>query len=123
MEKNFEPVLSEEQMAAYLDGMLSTEESNMVEEIISSNPDMEEIQDTIDSIDSLYIYEYDYEIPIECMADEFSLPEVDNYYTQDEYDEMEQQDQTEFQEDNFDEFQEDRYDFYLNFDDDTDLII
>lgn len=75
----FEPVLSEEQMAAYLDGMLSPEESNMVEEIIASTPEMEEILETIDSVDSAYIYEADEEIPIECFADDFSLPDMDYY--------------------------------------------
>ncbi len=70
----FEPILSEEQMAAYLDGMLSTEESNMVEELIDSNPEMVEIRDAIDSVDLTYLYEPNEEIPIECMADDFSLP-------------------------------------------------
>ena len=94
----FEPVLSEEQMAAYLDGMLSTEENNMVEEIIESSPEMMEIQDVMDSVDSAYIYETHEEIPIECMADDFSLPDVgynyhtddssdtDNYFDDEEYD-------------------------------------
>lgn len=94
----FEPVLSEEQMAAYLDGMLSTEENNMVEEMIESSPEMMEIQDVMDSVDSAYIYETHEEIPIECMADDFSLPDVgynyhtddssdtDNYFDDEEYD-------------------------------------
>ena len=72
----FEPVLSEEQLAAYLDGMLSAEENNMVEELISSCPEMAEIQDAIDSVDATYLYESDDEIPIECMADDFSLPDI-----------------------------------------------
>ena len=73
----FEPVLSEEQMAAYLDGMLSTEESNMVEELIESCPEMKEIQNAIDSVDSLFVFETNEEIPIECLADDFSLPSID----------------------------------------------
>lgn len=84
----FEPVLSEEQMAAYLDGMLSAEDCNMVEELIDSDPEMVEIQDAIDSVDTTYLYESDDEIPIECMADDFSLPDMgyvnsrntDSYY-------------------------------------------
>jgi len=72
----FEPVLSEEQMAAYLDGMLSTEESNMVEELIDSNPEMVEIQDAIDSVDNTFLYVTNDEIPIECLADDFSLPDI-----------------------------------------------
>lgn len=82
MANYFEPVLSEEQMAAYLDGMLSIEESNMVEELISSSPEMEEIHDTIDTIDSTYINEPQNEVPIECMADDFILPEVGVEYNQ-----------------------------------------
>lgn len=76
MGNNFEPVLSEEQMAAYLDGMLSTEESNMVEELIDSNPEMVEIQEAIDSVDTAYLYVTNDEIPIECLADDFSLPDI-----------------------------------------------
>ena len=72
----FEPVLSEEQLAAYLDGMLSAEENNMVEKLISSSPEMAEIQDAIDSVDATYLYESDDDIPIECMADDFSLPDM-----------------------------------------------
>lgn len=80
----FEPVLSEEQMAAYLDGMLSTEENSMVEDIIETSPEMMEIQDAMDSIDSTYIYEVNEEIPIECMADHFLLPDVGyDYHTED----------------------------------------
>lgn len=71
------PVLSEEQMAAYLDGMLSTEDNNMVEELIDASPEMDEIRDVIDSVDYNYIYECDNEVPIECMADDFTLPAVD----------------------------------------------
>lgn len=82
MANYFEPILSEEQMAAYLDGMLSIEESNMVEELISSVPEMEEIRDTIDFIDSTYINESENEVPIECMADDFILPEVNAEYSQ-----------------------------------------
>lgn len=80
MENYYEPVLSEEQMAIYLDGMLSVEESGMIEEIISSNPIMGELQEAIDTVDSTYIYESDCEIPIECMADDFSLPVVEYGY-------------------------------------------
>lgn len=85
MANYFEPVLSEEQLAAYLDGMLSTEESNMVEEIIASDPEMQEIQDVMDSVDSTYIFDAGEEIPIECLADDFTLPNTDGYGLLDEY--------------------------------------
>ena len=94
-----EQVLTEEQYAAYLDGMLTPEESYMVEEIIASVPGMEEIQDAMDSIDSSYIHEIDNEVPIECLADDFVLPSEQLIYGQseqiynaelsDEYDETE----------------------------------
>lgn len=75
-----EPVLTEEQMAAYLDGMLSTDENNMVESLILSYPELQEIQDAMDSVDSTYIYDMDQEIPIECLADDFILPDIDGEY-------------------------------------------
>lgn len=90
MANYFEPVLSEEQMAAYLDGMLSEVESGMVEELIASDPEMEEIIDTFDSVDTAMIYEDDDEIPIECLADNFTLPYMEsgsntyNYYDHDD---------------------------------------
>lgn len=76
MENYFEPLLSEEQMAAYMDGMLSIEDSNMIENLIDSNPEMVEIQDAIDSVDNTYLYVINEEIPIECLADDFSLPNI-----------------------------------------------
>lgn len=76
----FEPVLSEEQLAAYLDGILSTSESNMVEGLISSDPEMQEIQDAIDSVDYTFLYDIDEEVPIECVADDFTLPDVELDY-------------------------------------------
>lgn len=103
----FEPVLSEEQMAAYLDGMLSSDDNNMVEELMASNPEMVEIQDVIDSVDSTYIYETDGEVPIECMADDFSLPDiryeyhhsVDTYETEEYVDNDEYNDNNDYQDD------------------------
>lgn len=79
MENYFKPVLSEEQMAAYLDGMLSTEESAMVEEQIMADPEMQEIQDSIDDVDtSLAAYDETQELPLECLSDNFELPAI-NY--------------------------------------------
>lgn len=98
----FEPVLSEEQMAAYLDGMLSTEESNMVDELIDSNPEMVEIQEAIDSVDSTYLYVVNDEIPIECLADDFSLPYIghgDDHHTIVSYDSDEFNDSDSYNED------------------------
>ena len=66
-------------MAAYLDGMLSTEENYMVEAAISSSPELTELQEVVDSVDSAYVEELDCEIPIECAADDFVLPDVEDY--------------------------------------------
>ena len=106
MENNFEPILSEEQLAAYLDGMLSTEESNMVEAIVDSNPEMIEIQEIIDSVDNAYIYAVDEEVPIELIADNFTLPDISleyNHFDDTEYsedlDSYEENESSEYQED------------------------
>lgn len=77
MENYIEPILSEEQMAAYLDGMLSVEECNMVEQRIESSPELTEIQEIIDVVDIASVYESENEIPIECITDDFVLPEMD----------------------------------------------
>lgn len=86
-------MLSEEQMAAYLDGMLSTEETTYVEQQIDGSPELAEIQDTIDDVDSAYLdFDDDIEeLPLECIADDFQLPTVgtidydDSQPLQDEY--------------------------------------
>lgn len=80
MGKLYNPVLSEEQLAAYLDGMLSAEENEMVENITISDPIMEEIFDVVDDVDTDLIIESDIEIPIECLADDFILPGLDSDY-------------------------------------------
>ena len=77
MERYFDPILSEEQLAAYLDGMMSVEESAMVEDIIAADPELQELQETIDCVDTAYIAGQGEDIPIECMADDFCLPELD----------------------------------------------
>lgn len=69
--------LTEEQMAAYLDGMLSDEQSNMVEELIASDEDLQQIQDALDAVDSTFIgLDPAEDVPLECLADDFVLPEI-----------------------------------------------
>lgn len=119
MENNFEPAISEEQMAAYLDGMLSTEECCVVEEIIYSDSDMKDIMDCLDAVDSMYIYEYDLEIPVEYLTDNFFLSETDDYIPNDDIETS--QDDDECISDGFGDSHEDMD--YLSFDDNTDLII
>ena len=78
MERYFDFSLTEEQMAAYLDGMLDSEESNMVESLIASDPDLQQIEEDLDAIDSTYIaQDPTEELPVEVLADDFSLPEID----------------------------------------------
>lgn len=69
--------LTEEQMAAYLDGMLNAEQSNMVEELIASDEDLQQIQDALDAVDSTFIgLDPAEDVPLECLADDFVLPEI-----------------------------------------------
>lgn len=72
-----EPVLNEEQMAAYLDGMLTDAETQTVELLINDNQVLTDILNAIDAIDAAYIENAGGEAPLECMADDFVLPEVD----------------------------------------------
>lgn len=71
-----ETLLSEEQMAAWLDDMLTDEESKMVEELLSNNTELQELQDAIDAVDITAVYDADEEVPVECLADDFTLPTI-----------------------------------------------
>lgn len=78
MRNVFEPLFSEEQLAAYIDGMLSSEENSAMENMMSDDLEMQEIQDAIDAVDSTYILTEDKTvIPAELMSDDFILPEMD----------------------------------------------
>lgn len=69
--------ISEEKMAAYLDGMLKAEAAMMVGLAIVDNSELLQIQDSIDDVDTLLLTENnDIEIPAECMSDDFELPFV-----------------------------------------------
>lgn len=71
-------ILTEEQMAAYLDGRLSPEEAMQVEQIIATDTGLQDIQATIDDIDNTLITDnYDVEIPAELYSDTFTLPDID----------------------------------------------
>lgn len=72
-------ILTEEQMAAYFDGRLSAEEAMMVELTISNDHDLQEIQDSIDDVDNVYVTENStIEVPLECLSEDFQLPNVDD---------------------------------------------
>lgn len=73
-----EPVLNEEQMAAYFDGMLTDEDSLAIELLTTNSPTLAEILNAIDAVDTAYIENAGGEVPLECMADDFVLPDVDD---------------------------------------------
>jgi len=88
MSNTWIPTLSEEQFAAYLDGMLDTEESSMVEQAIADAPALQEIEDAIDETDYSFIVQDPMEeIPLECLADDFQLPAIgyDDYNSDNSY--------------------------------------
>lgn len=77
MEKAFDLPLTEEQMAAYLDGMLDSEQSSMVEDLIGNDFDLQQIEDAVDAVDAAYLnLDPSDELPLECLADNFVLPEI-----------------------------------------------
>lgn len=77
MPYSIDTTLTEEQMAAYLDGMLSPEEATMVEDAIAGDERLQNIQEAIDDVDETYLVDnYDVEIPEECFADDFELPAI-----------------------------------------------
>lgn len=74
--------LTEEQMAAYLDGMLAPEEVAQVERLIGDNDTLQEIQEAIDDVDDIFLADnYDVEVPSECLEEHFILPDLDAYLT------------------------------------------
>lgn len=80
MDKNFDPALTEEQLAAYLDGMLTDEENVVVENVIDNDEQMQGVMNDIDHTDSAYLnYDQNEDIPLEIMSDDFTLPEVGVY--------------------------------------------
>lgn len=86
MTPHFQTALSEEQMAAYLDGMLSADESCIVESTIDSYPELQEIQEAMDEVDASYIaYDATDEIPVECLSDDFTLPHIGIDYVEEDY--------------------------------------
>lgn len=71
--------LSEEKMAAYLDGMLKAEAAMMVGLAIIDNSELLQIQNSIDDVDATLLTENnDIEIPAECLSEDFELPFVDD---------------------------------------------
>lgn len=69
-------LLTAEQLAAYLDGTLTDDENQIIENLISQDPQLQEITQVIDDVDELYTYAVEEEIPLECFANDFTLPEI-----------------------------------------------
>jgi hypothetical protein len=103
--------LTAEQMAAYLDGMLSDEENQIVENLISQDAQLQEISDVIDAVDETYIYNDDVDIPLECYSDNFCLPEIETEVSYETH-----------QEDFYDEHYHDDADFNDDYNDTDDII-
>lgn len=69
--------LTEEQFAAYLDGMLTPQEAQEVESAIAADDDLLGIQQAIDDVDDLLLTDnYDITAPDECLSDDFVLPDI-----------------------------------------------
>ncbi len=84
MNKDFNPSVSIEQFAAFLDDNLSTEEMSQIQDLTSSDADLHTIIGVIEEIDNTYdeyISEYandEYNLPKELLSEEFSLPIITN---------------------------------------------
>lgn len=97
MGKYFEPALNEEQIAAYLDGMLTEEENEIVESVIDNDEQMQEIMDDMDTVDTAYLgYDQDEDIPLELISDDFALPDVYGYEHDDASDDVYGEDSSDY---------------------------
>lgn len=85
MENYLDPLMPEELMASYLDGTLSDEDTKIFENLIFENPELEDILYDLDLADANYIQDPNPEIPLECLADDFTLPGWSNQPTSDNF--------------------------------------
>jgi len=78
--------ISEETVAAWIDGNLSTDEETEFIEELSSNEELSEIIDSYDAIESTLenIIESGYELPAE-LAFDFILPDIENPLFEDQF--------------------------------------
>ena len=82
MDKNFMPPVSIEKFAAYLDGNLSEDEMNLIDSLVSTNPDMEELVAVSDEVDEdIQVYmqdEFAYEADMTALEEsDFDIPNLD----------------------------------------------
>lgn len=77
MNNNFNPVISEEMFAAWLDGNISSAQDAYISQVCSADPDMREIIAADTQIEEYYdnLVETGYELPEEFLGD-FDLPQI-----------------------------------------------
>lgn len=77
MNNNFNPVISEEMFAAWLDGNISSAQDAYISQVCSADPDMREIIAADTQIEEYYdnLVETGYELPDEILGD-FDLPQI-----------------------------------------------
>lgn len=77
MDNYFYPSVSEETIAAWLDGMLSAEDESLFLEECTNNADIQELLDANDQVDESFeeMIENGYELPDEFRSD-FDIPKI-----------------------------------------------
>lgn len=79
MYKEFNPILSEEKLGAYLEGRLSPQESEVIANMIANDDDLREIMDINDAVDDTWVacsQSQSQDIPVD--IDAISLPIIDD---------------------------------------------
>ncbi len=120
----YNPVLSEETFAAWLDGAMSSEQEAMFLDACSHNEDLQELLDANDQIEEDYEYfvENGIVLPSEFEAD-FDIPQITDIGNSEElysYDQIEPYEQDD--EDNYeasDNLEDDGCDYLSNIDNDS----
>ena len=85
MDNYYNPVVSEDTFAAWLDGTMSFEQESKFLETCSNNKDLQELLDANDQIDEDYenMIDIGYDLPCEFLSD-FEIPQIDNISESDE---------------------------------------
>lgn len=120
----YNPVISEETFAAWLDGAMSSEQEAMFLDACSHNEDLQELLDANDQIEEDYEYlvENGVILPSEFEAD-FDIPQIidisndEELYSYDQIEPYEQDDEDVFEE--TDNHEEDGCDYLLGIDNDS----
>ena len=120
----YNPVISEETFAAWLDGAMSSEQEAMFLDACSHNKDLQELLDANDQIEEDYEYfvENGIVLPSEFEAD-FDIPQItdisnsEELYSYDQIEPYEQDDEDNFEE--ADNLEDDGCDYLSNIDNDS----